>query len=110
VPVSWNPPWPPIQVAADEWVLVRDSPRRASAVVRRFMGARGTYFRVVTWAERSEDRRLVGRFRSLEEADRSVKFTVPKAGSEYAGYPAHTDARHPWTLAEQELTWREKNG
>ncbi|WP_108248682.1 hypothetical protein [Planctomonas deserti] len=77
--MSWQPPWPPIRIGAGEWILMRDSRREPAAIVRHLqLGARREwYFRVVTWAETSAGRELVGYYRTLEEADQSVKFRPP---------------------------------
>ncbi|MFD3447067.1 hypothetical protein ACFDTO_20925, partial [Microbacteriaceae bacterium 4G12] len=58
---------------------MRDSRREPAAVVRHLqLGPRREwYFRVVTWAETSAGRELVGYYRTLEEADQSVKFRPP---------------------------------
>jgi len=55
---------------------MRNSNREPVAVVRAVkLGRRDEkYFRVVTWAQASEDRTLIGYFPSLAEADRSVRF------------------------------------
>lgn len=93
--MSWDPPWPPVQISECEWVIVRNHIGRPKALVRRFDATRDhpTFFRVVTWAPKSEDRRLWGYFPTLEEADHSVKFDVPdKVGPGKA--PAQMFAQH----------------
>jgi len=76
---DWTPPWPPIRLSDDEWILMRDSQSEPAAIVRRLsMGPRNqTYYRVVRWAPASKDRQLVGYFQTLAQADRSVLFTPP---------------------------------
>lgn len=70
--------WPPIQIGEDEWIIMRTERSRPAALVKRFAGQGNpdrparSYFRCVTWAERSADRRLIGRFRTLDEADAAV--------------------------------------
>lgn len=73
----WAPPWPPIQVSTDEWIVMRDDKRVPAAVIRRLrLGPREEmFFRVVTWAPESADRQLVGYFPTLAEADRIILFT-----------------------------------
>lgn len=73
---DWTPPWPPIQISRDEWIVMRDDKRIPVAVIRRLrLGPRQeTFFRVVTWAEESAERELVGYFPTLAEADRMVLF------------------------------------
>jgi hypothetical protein len=72
-------PWPPIQISDCEWVIMRHERSRPKAVVRRFDATtdRPTYFRAVTWAPRSEDRKLIGRYGSLELADAAVLVDSP---------------------------------
>ena len=79
--MSWDPPWPPIRTAADEWVIMRDSRTEPVGVIRRLRFSGQWVFRVVTWAETSEGRELVGYFPSLEVADRSIKFQPPALAS-----------------------------
>lgn len=97
----WEPPWPPIQISDCEWVIVRDDPRRPAGLIRR-IDTDPPHFRVVTWAERSEDRRLIGRFTSLAAADRSLKFRVPEGSGPgpFQGYPKWVPL-HPWHLITQ---------
>lgn len=73
---DWTPPWPPIRIGESEWVVTRDSTREPVAVIRVVtMGPRNeSFYRVVTWAPTSDARRLVGYYRTLEEADRAVLF------------------------------------
>ena len=77
MPRNWVSPWPPIQISTSEWILMRDDRRTPAAVVRALrLGARAElFYRVVSWAATSEGRTLVGYFRTLDEADRSVLFT-----------------------------------
>jgi len=74
---DWVPPWPPIRIGESEWVIMRDAKNQPAAIVRTVtLGPRReTFFRVVTWAPRSEERKLVGYFESLAIADRAVLFT-----------------------------------
>ena len=73
---DWVPPWPPIIISEVEWIIMRDSKHQPAAIIRTVtMGPRNErFFRVVTWAPKSEDRQLVGYFETLAIADRSVKF------------------------------------
>ena len=72
-------PWPPIQISDCEWIVMRHEPSRPKAVIRRFdaNADHATYFRVVTWAPRSDDRKLIGRYASLERADEAVLVDSP---------------------------------
>lgn len=74
---AWQPPWPPIRVSGEEWIIMRDSRREPVGVIRTLhMGPRKElFYRVVTWAPGSAGRELVGYFRTLEEADQSIRFT-----------------------------------
>jgi len=58
---------------------MRTSKREPAGVIRQLtLGHRGeTFYRVVTWAPTSDGRALVGYYLTLEEADRSLKFTPP---------------------------------
>ena len=78
----WQPPWPPIQISEREWIILRDDRRRPKALVRRFEFGEynETWYRIVFWAPRSEDRRLVGWTRNLEVADMAVRFGEPQRG------------------------------
>ncbi|MFZ4895850.1 hypothetical protein ACL9RL_15510 [Plantibacter sp. Mn2098] len=92
--------WPPIQIARDEWIVMRAERARPAAVVRRFISAGGTaYFRCVTWAERSEDRRLIGRFRTLAEADAAVPARGPEAQPAQQPTDAWERGATPWDAA-----------
>lgn len=97
--MSWQPPWPPIRIGPGEWILMRDSRREPAAVVRHLqLGPRREwFFRVVTWAETSEGRELVGYYRTLDEADQSVKFQPPvlsaRSGPPNGGGVTHGGAR-----------------
>jgi hypothetical protein len=77
-------PWPPIQVSDCEWIIMRHERTRPKAIVRRFDGTseHPAYFRAVTWAPRSTDRTLIGRYRSLELADAAVLVDSPTAISD----------------------------
>lgn len=74
---EWQPPWPPIRISEDEWIIMRDSTMEPAGVVRTVtLGPRRErFYRVVTWAPGSEGRALVGYFTTLAEADRSILFT-----------------------------------
>lgn len=73
-------PWPPIQISEDEWVVMRHDRARPKAIVKRFgaTAEHGEYYRVVTWAPRSADRRLIGRYASLALADAAVLVNSPE--------------------------------
>lgn len=72
-------PWPPIQIGDCEWIVMRHERSRPKALIRRFdtTPERTTYFRVVTWAPLSKDRKLIGRYASLDLADGPVLVDSP---------------------------------
>ena len=67
-------PWPPIQIGAEEWIVMRNSPSRPKGVVRFFAATDRSpaFYRAVTWAPRSEDRALIGYYPTLELADSAI--------------------------------------
>jgi hypothetical protein len=75
----WQPPWPPIRVSDCEWIVLRNLWVQPSAIIRRIDGPQ-PHYRVVTWAPTSAERRLVGRYLTLEAADRAVLFDVSTTG------------------------------
>ena len=69
--VEYRPGWHPllatVEVSPGEWMMVaQDGARYAVIVLLELGGERG--YRVVSWAEQSRDRRLIGYFRSLRAA------------------------------------------
>lgn len=72
-------PWPPIQVAEGEWVVMRNSPSLPKAVIRLLPAtdARASVYRVVTWAPLSGDRKLIGYYPTLDAADEAVLEDAP---------------------------------
>ena len=69
--VDYRPGWHPLLATVEfepgEWVMVaHDEARYAVIRLIEVGGERG--YRVVTWAERSADRRLIGYYRSLRAA------------------------------------------
>jgi hypothetical protein len=76
---DWKPPWPPIRIAENDWIIMRDNQREPVGVIRTLrMGPRNQlFYRVVTWAPTSEGRTLVGYYPTLDEADRSILFSNP---------------------------------
>lgn len=74
-------PWPPIQISDCEWIVMRHERARPQAVIHRFEAkdARPAYYRVVSWAPLSADRKLLGRFPTLEAADAAVLVDSPGA-------------------------------
>ncbi|MGK9147036.1 hypothetical protein KXS11_05360 [Plantibacter flavus] len=98
---------PPIRIGEAEWIVMRAAVDRPAAVVRYFAPSGApAYFRCVSWAPRSEDRRLIGRFATLAEAERAVPASdaAPPPGSTRQGGAAPpADAwergQMPWDAA-----------
>lgn len=84
----WHPILSAHEYAPGEWLMV-DPSAKPYAVVRALEigGERG--YRVVTWAERSEDRRLVGYWRTLRAACAAAHrhYLAQHGPGEFAGYP-----------------------
>lgn len=78
----WQPPWPPIQVGAGEWIVMRDDKRMPAAVIRALrLGPRDElFYRAVSWAPTSEGRTLIGYYPTLDAADQAVLFSKKTAG------------------------------
>lgn len=73
---------PPIRIGEAEWIIMREEPDRPAALVKYFAPSGApAYFRCVSWAPRSADRRLIGRFATLAEAERAVPVGRRKAPS-----------------------------
>jgi hypothetical protein len=72
-------PWPPIQVSDCEWIVMRHEKSRPHAMVRRFAASpeHPEYYRVVSWAPLSKDRKLIGRYLNLQAADEAVLVDSP---------------------------------
>lgn len=69
----------PIRIGRDEWALIRNDPCTPAALVRRMHpGTELEHYRVVSFHLDPERRRLIGRFRSLEAADKAVRYEVPQ--------------------------------
>jgi hypothetical protein len=77
----WVTPWHPIKISECEWIILRDSVYHPDAIVRRLEFPDGsTRYRVVTWAEKSEHRKLLGYTLTLELADMMVPFSMGHDG------------------------------
>ncbi|WP_368499466.1 hypothetical protein [Herbiconiux sp. A18JL235] len=67
-----------IRIGEHESTLVRNDPCAPAALVRRMHpGTEVEHYRVVTFDIDPAERRLIGRFRTREAADRAVGYTVP---------------------------------
>jgi hypothetical protein len=77
----WVTPWHPIKISECEWIILCDSVHHPDAILRRLEFPDGSSkFRVVTWAERSGDRKLLGYTLTLELADMMVPFSLGHDG------------------------------
>jgi hypothetical protein len=76
---DWQLQWPPIEISDCEGIILRNHWVHPAAVVRRIdpVGEHPAHFRVVTWAGTSAERTLIGRYLTLDAADRAVRFIVP---------------------------------
>jgi len=87
---AWHPILAAHEYAAGEWIMV-DPSAKPYAVVRalEISGERG--YRAVTWAERSDERRLLGYRTTLRAAcELAHRAHLASHGpGEFAGYPAH---------------------
>lgn len=86
---DWHPILAAHEYAAGEWIMV-DPSAKPYAVVRALEvgGERG--YRAVSWAEGSEDRQLIGYWRTLRAAcEGAHRAYVARHGpGEFAGYPS----------------------
>jgi hypothetical protein len=93
----------PIRIGQHEWVLVRNNPRFPAALVRRLHpGTSLEHYRVVTFTLDPTERRLIGRYTTLEAADRAVRYALPtnNVRPELNGYGAYENRPHPPTTEE----------
>jgi hypothetical protein len=68
----------PIRYDVDTWLVMRNDPVLPAAVILRLRNPDGSeFFVAITWDLDPGKRRLVGRYRSLDDADRAVLYTVP---------------------------------
>ncbi len=79
----------PVRISAHEWVIIRNNPRFPKAIIRRIdPGGPHEHYRVVTFELESKDRKLIGRYRTLEAANDAVLFDNPRPDlPEHPGYP-----------------------
>ncbi len=80
----------PIRYDVDTWLVMRTDPVLPTAIVRRFTlkETRRDFYRVVTWDLDPEKRKLIGRYKSLDEANGAVLFdNLRTQEGIYAGAP-----------------------
>lgn len=84
----------PIRVERRMWVCMRNDPVLPKGEIRLVRvtpmagGPTEEKYRAVTWALDSVDRRLIGYYDSLEEANRAVRYDVPDPDSVVTGQAA----------------------
>lgn len=66
-PVSWHPILAAVETQPGHWYMV-DATNKCYGIVRFLTIDGQSGYRVVTWAEHSDDRRLIGYFTSLRAA------------------------------------------
>ena len=71
----------PIRYDQDTWLCMRDDPVLPAAIITRQQRDRREYFRVVTWALEPGERRLVGRYATLEAANDAVSYPRPQGAT-----------------------------
>lgn len=90
----WHPILSAHEYAAGEWILV-DPSAKLYAIVRALElgGERG--YRAVTWAEHSEERQLIGYWRSLKAtcAGAHRAYLASHGPGDFTGYPAYLIAK-----------------
>ena len=66
----------PIRYDVDTWLVMRNDPVLPAAVVLRLRNPdRGEFFVTVTWDLDPENRRMLGRYATLQDADTAVLYT-----------------------------------
>lgn len=88
---KWHPLLAAHEYTAGEWVMVDPSAKPYSVIKALRIGDESGY-RVVTWAERSQDRELVGYWRTLRSACEAAHARYLRShgpDSSTVGYPAH---------------------
>jgi hypothetical protein len=69
----------PIRYDSETWIVMRSDPVLPAAVILRLRNPDGReFFVTVKWDLDPAARRLIGRFESLEDADRAVLYDVPR--------------------------------
>jgi hypothetical protein len=63
-----------IQISEHEWIIIRDELHGPAAIARSFNFNQEHWYRIVSWAPKSEDRYLFGWVRTLAMADMAVTF------------------------------------
>jgi hypothetical protein len=67
----------PIRYDIDTWIVMRDDPVLPAAIITRLRNPnRSECYISVTWDLEPANRRLIGRYPSLQEADAAVRYAV----------------------------------
>ncbi|HWH25134.1 MAG TPA: hypothetical protein VNT53_00610 [Pseudolysinimonas sp.] len=62
----------------DTWLVMRSDPVLPAAIILRLRNPDGSdFFVTVRWDLNSENRRMIGRYRTLQEADAAVLYDHP---------------------------------
>ena len=70
----------PIRFDHDRWLIMRNDPVLPAAVVQRLRDPGGReFFVVITWDLDPDNRRMIGRYGTLEDADGAVRYVLPVA-------------------------------
>jgi hypothetical protein len=65
----------PIRYDHDTWLVMRNDPVLPAAIILRFRGSgRQEFFVTIRWDLESENRRMVGRYPTLQDADAAVLY------------------------------------
>lgn len=81
-----------ITVDADTWLIMREFPQHPKAIVHRITDTSGEErFMVLTWLPDPAQRRMVGIYRTLSEADSAVPWPSPSTPDLH--YAPSTEAR-----------------
>jgi hypothetical protein len=68
----------PIRYDHDTWLIMRNSPVLPAAVILRLRDPGGhEFFVVVSWDLDPDNRRMIGRYGTLEDADGAVRYELP---------------------------------
>lgn len=94
--MAWHPVDAAHEFAPAQWIMV-DPMGVPYAIVRELEVCGEHGYRAVTWAPRSEDRRLIGYWRTREAACKAAHNTYVRSRGpgEFAGYPEWTQKEPP---------------
>ncbi|HEY1531822.1 MAG TPA: hypothetical protein VGF80_13460 [Galbitalea sp.] len=68
----------PIRFEHDVWLIMRNDPVLPAAIIQRLRDPNGReFFVVLSWGLDPKERRMIGRYATLEDADSAVRYVVP---------------------------------